>query len=80
MLLEELERVEREVGCRGGKTWLGLARASMEAGDFKRSESRSVNATSVSVGFAAGTATPAFLPASAGPWKCAAVAGPDRPE
>ena len=25
------------------------------------------------------TATPAFLPALAGPWKCAAVAGPDRP-
>src|SRR6185312_6434328 len=27
-----------------------------------------------------GTTTPAFLPGSAGPWKCAAVAGPVRPE
>jgi len=26
-----------------------------------------------------GTATPAFAPAAAGPWKCAAVAGPVRP-
>src|ERR1700733_6515400 len=26
------------------------------------------------------TATPAFLPGSAGPWKWAAVAGPERPE
>ena len=25
-------------------------------------------------------ATPAFLPGSAGPWKCAAVTGPVRPE
>src|SRR5262249_10822131 len=27
-----------------------------------------------------GTATPAFLPGSAGPWKWAIVAGPDSPE
>src|SRR3954453_10095708 len=29
--------------------------------------------------FANGTTTPALAPASAGPWKWAAVAGPDRP-
>ena len=36
--------------------------------------------TGLDVALGMATATPAFLPASAGPWKCAAVAGPDRPE
>src|SRR5437868_10360809 len=35
--------------------------------------------TGLAVALGIATATPAFLPASAGPWKCAAVAGPDRP-